>query len=252
VSDEELKEKGRERAVTNLAAEAHREKGRRGERLLGTAGALGGLATGAALGKGRTGKVLSAGLGYAAGGRIGKAVGEEVDIRKNASAPVGLIRKIAQAQAFDELTQTPGPSTEQIMLHNRLDQVADVDLFKIAATIAPSLDPSALVPTPDPDALFQVYEELGGKYKLGFGSPMFNAQQMAGSPALAGGMSQRASTSMPMPQQAAPVQSPATSSPRSQTSGASMAGGSSQSSAPAAASSAPAASPAPSVSVSMG
>ena len=47
-SDAELKESGRQRGVTNLASEATREKGRRGERVGKTLGTLGGGAAGAA------------------------------------------------------------------------------------------------------------------------------------------------------------------------------------------------------------
>lgn len=480
MSDEELKEKGRERAVTNLAAEAWREKGRRGERLLGTAGALGGLAAGAAVGKGRTGKAIGAGLGYLAGGKLGKTVGEEADIHKNAAplelirkmaeqtdptvdpllarkaelkgvdrqirntsgrlfaakapgtlagmglgsvagaltvptgagpagallggslgslagsylsgdseleakhddlvtqrrqimaktlgaegpltnenldrdgyaqaradaaqakldlrqgtalpstlaglgtaagaglgtylgsrtgnplnmvrggawgalggatggsmlgsaltspeqdrandrslrtlnrtertrdeiwggastmpeksaAPVETIRKVARAHAFEELAAPSMDGTETIIMKHKLASAADPELLKIAL----------LLPDISVEDAIRTYEQMGGEYrvKVAFGNPMFNAQQMQGSPALQGGMNQRAQTPMPQPQQAQPVQSPATASPRQQMGGASAPsamGQASQSSAPAAT---PAAAPAPTVSVSMG
>lgn len=486
MSDGELKEKGRERAVTNLAAEAWREKGRRGERLLGTAGALGGLAAGASVGKGRTGKAIGAGLGYLAGGKLGKTVGEEVDIHKNAAplelirkmaeqtdptvdpqlarkaellgvdrqirntngrllaskvpaallgagvggvaggvagglaspgamgasallgsslgyltgnylgggekanelearraelssqrrqimaktpgaegpltdenldrdgyaqaradaaqakldlrqgtalpsaltnagafvgtglgaylgsrtgnpvnvgrggtwgalggaaggallgsaltspeqdrannrslrslnraektrddiwggtatmpeksaAPLETIRKVARAHAFEELAAPSMDGTETIIMKHKLASASDPELLKIAL----------LLPNISVEDAIRTYEQMGGDYqaKVAFGNPMFNAQQMQGSPALQGGMNQRAQTPMPQPQQAQPVQSPATASPRQQMGGVSAPsamGQASQSSAPAAT---PAAAPAPTVSVSMG
>lgn len=98
-SDDELKETGRQRGVANLAAEATREKGRRGERFGQIAGAAGGAAGGAALGKkylGRHGALGGAALGMLAGGKAGKELGTEHDIRKNASA----LMKVAASMRF--------------------------------------------------------------------------------------------------------------------------------------------------------
>ncbi len=86
-SDKELKETGRQRGVASLAAEATRERGRRGERFGQVIGGVGGAAGGAALGKkylGRHGALGGAALGLLAGGRAGKELGTEHDIRKNA------------------------------------------------------------------------------------------------------------------------------------------------------------------------
>lgn len=85
--DSALKETGRERAVTNMAAEAHREQSRRGERAGSVLGGLGGAAGGAVLGnkylKGNVGRATGATLGYLAGSGAGKELGTELDIRRN-------------------------------------------------------------------------------------------------------------------------------------------------------------------------
>ena len=88
-SDRELKEVGRQRAVTTMAGEAYREKHRRGERVGNVLGRAGGAVGGAAMGKkfigGRTGTMAGAGLGYMTGGHFGRELGTEHDIKKNAS-----------------------------------------------------------------------------------------------------------------------------------------------------------------------
>lgn len=84
-----LKERGRQRGVTSLAAEAKRKKGRRGERWGKVVGAGGGAAaalTAARKVKDPKAKALAALVGAVAGGRVGKEVGTEVDIKKNAAA----------------------------------------------------------------------------------------------------------------------------------------------------------------------
>jgi len=90
--DAAAREKGRERAIANLSAEAHREKGRRGERLGATAGGALGAAGGYLLGnkylKHPMGPSIGAGIGYLVGNKAGKELGTEVDIRKNASVKV--------------------------------------------------------------------------------------------------------------------------------------------------------------------
>jgi len=84
-----LREVGKSRAITQLASEAHREKGRRGERFGGLAGSAVGTAGGAAIGKhlgGTKGAIGGAALGYMLGGKAGKELGTETDIKKNAAA----------------------------------------------------------------------------------------------------------------------------------------------------------------------
>lgn len=85
-SDEELKDKGRERAVVNMAAEGHRDRLRRGERFGSLAGSAAGALGGAALGKTPVTRAAGGALGYLVGSKAGKTVGEEVDLRKNAEA----------------------------------------------------------------------------------------------------------------------------------------------------------------------
>ncbi len=100
-TDGELKETGRQRAVTNLAAEAHREKGRRGERFGHALGALAGAGGGAIAASrflpGAPGVLGGAAAGYLAGGRLGREMGTEHDIRKNAAAvfAVAKMKKMA-------------------------------------------------------------------------------------------------------------------------------------------------------------
>jgi|SRR5688572_10833467 len=161
----------------------------------------------------------------------------------NRTAPIEAIRKVASAIAFDELTSPASMSTEDVILYEKIKSAEDLELLKIATDLCVMAETYG-------DAILKTYEDLGGKYKEAFGTPMFNPQQMTGSPALAGGMQRRAATTMPSPQQAQPTKSPATSSPKAQ-----VQGGATQSAAPAPAtpSMAPtSAAPAPTVSVSMG
>jgi hypothetical protein len=85
----ELKDKGRERAITSMAAEAERERSRRGERFGQALGSIGGAAGGALAGRkyvgGPVGTVGGAALGYLGGGKAGKELGTELDIAKNAA-----------------------------------------------------------------------------------------------------------------------------------------------------------------------
>ena len=145
---------------------------------------------------------------------------------KESSAPVEVIRKVAQAISFDALTQPEPLSTEDVIFYEKI-KAADADLLKIATDL--SIAGGTSIP-------LEIYESLGGTYKHAFGQQMFNSQQMAGSPATSGGMSRRSTTPMPAPAQASPVRSPATSSPKSQAQGASsMPSATAQSPAPAAA-----------------
>lgn len=150
------------------------------------------------------------------------------------AAPIELIRAATEKLAFESLYELEPPTTEELVYQMKLASLEDIELFKTAEALARS-----------GDEIFSVYESLGGKYKHAFGAPMFSGQQMAGSPAVSGGMASRASTPMPMAQQAQPVKSPATASPRAQASGMTNSpAGSAQTSAP---SVTPAVAPAPSV-----
>jgi hypothetical protein len=157
------------------------------------------------------------------------------------AAPVDFIRKVAAAQAFEELAGPAPVSTEELLRQEKLSSVADPELFKVAASIESDID-----------AALQTYEDLGGKFKQAFGQPMFNAQQMAGSPALSGGMAQRAAKPTISAQQAQPTQSPATASPKAQTQAATAQTPQAPQAQTPAPSAAPAAASAPAVSVSMG
>lgn len=103
--DDALRVTGRDRAVTNLAAEAHREAGRRGERAGSVLGGIGGAVGGAALGKHlkapmNSGRTVGAALGYLAGRSAGKEVGTEVDIHRNKA-------KTAAVYGFDGMDHVP-------------------------------------------------------------------------------------------------------------------------------------------------
>lgn len=126
-SDDELKEKGRQRAVTSLAAEAHRERARRGERFGGLGGrAAGTLAGGAAglrasQGMSPGGRLAAATIGALGGGSVGKAVGKELgterDIRKNASVSAMKLAwaKLADAEAqSEEAAAMSAPSAQEM------------------------------------------------------------------------------------------------------------------------------------------
>jgi hypothetical protein len=119
--DDALRATGRDRAVTNLAAEAHREAGRRGERAGAVLGGVGGAVGGAALGKHLkapmgAGRTIGAGLGYLAGRSAGKEVGTEVDIHRNKS-------KTAAMYGFDGEDR---PSREEAV-QQRIDRVTAQD-----------------------------------------------------------------------------------------------------------------------------
>lgn len=220
------------------------------------------------------GSMLGMGTGAVAMGQSGrrdvlkalksgeKAEGQRDQMWEGAStldepAPLAAIRKAASALAFDELT-TPieqrTVSTETLIWREKFSAVADLELLKIARQVSTTLLPDNSYYTPlHVEEVLATYESLGGKYKHAFGAPMFDMKQMAGSPALAGGMTRRSSTPMPSAQKAQPVQSPATASPRAQVQGGASAPSTapSQTAAPSAAP-APASAAAPSVSVSMG
>jgi hypothetical protein len=97
-TDAELREIGHQRAVTNMAAESHREASRRGERFGRLTGEISGGALGGALGKkylgGAAGTLGGTALGALAGRAVGGEIGAERDISKNASPrPEGLTDK---------------------------------------------------------------------------------------------------------------------------------------------------------------
>jgi bacterioferritin (cytochrome b1) len=117
-SDKELKETGRQRGVTSMAAEAQREKGRRGERVGGLVGRLLGAAGGAggaykaskSLGPaGRMAAMVAGGAGGSSLGRhLGREVGTELDIAKNAAA-------MRFTRALEKRAQEPGMAGEAAM-----------------------------------------------------------------------------------------------------------------------------------------
>lgn len=104
-TDAELKEVGRQRGVANLAAEATREKGRRGERVGKTLGMIGGAAGGAALGNklvgGPMGTLGGTAIGALMGRSAGNELGTEYDIAKNAAA-------MRFSLALHKLAEEPG------------------------------------------------------------------------------------------------------------------------------------------------
>jgi hypothetical protein len=109
------------------------------------------------------------------------------------SAPVDLIRKTAGRQAFERLTASPVSSMPALEL--KLAAVDDQELLKIAWGISN-----------DAESALETYEAMGGTFeKSAFGAPMFQANQMAGSPALQSGMGARAVAPAPLPKQPAPV-----------------------------------------------
>jgi hypothetical protein len=105
------------------------------------------------------------------------------------------IREILQKEAFDEVTSPAPLRADEVIDREKLSHVADPELLKVAYVLAPDCDEVGLGP------LLQTYEELGGVYKHAFGQPMFDTKQMAGSPAVSGGMAARASTPAPRMQQ---------------------------------------------------
>lgn len=117
------------------------------------------------------------------------------DVTKQAD-PLSMIRKAASdlsaQRAFEELTSPLSP-TDELLVNTKIAAVEDQELFA-----------SAYCVTSDDENALELYERMGGTYKHAFGVQMFDSKQMAGSPAVAGGMAARART--PMPQtQSAPV-----------------------------------------------
>ena len=123
-TDKELKETGRQRGVTALAAEAQREKGRRGERagkaIGSTAGALGGAALGRKYIGGPAGTLGGAAAGYLTGGRAGGELGTELDIRKNAAVKEALsfrtVREAADKTVRQLAQEVKNPATREAAL----------------------------------------------------------------------------------------------------------------------------------------
>jgi hypothetical protein len=129
---------------------------------------------------------------------------EGVQKKVKTSAPIGLIRKFAQARDFEYIIAGPLPSTEDVILEMKIAAVADPEILAAAYTLAGG----------DPAQAIRDYELFGGTYKQAFGNPMFNTQQMAGSPAVSGGMQQRVTDTPSMqpqqPQQSQPSGTKAT------------------------------------------
>lgn len=125
-TDEELKEVGRQRGVASLAAEAQREKGRRGERYGGLVGRLLGAAGGGVAGHkvgkglGTSGHLASTTLGALGGSTLGRHLGREVgaeaDIVKNAAAAMRFtlaLEKLADDGAIAGEAQMAPPGVDQ-------------------------------------------------------------------------------------------------------------------------------------------
>lgn len=98
------------------------------------------------------------------------------------AAPIALIREASNALAFQSLTEHAG-STADVLLSMKLAAVEDADLLQSVYQLSGDLHQAVTD-----------YEQMGGKYKSAFGSPMFESGQLAGSPAVASGMQMRANT----------------------------------------------------------
>jgi len=113
-TDADLREEGRKSGVKALAAESAREKGRRGERVGETIGRAVGTGAGfiGARHLGKAGVVpslASAALGYGIGGKAGKEIGTELDIKKNASVLRRALEKLAWEGEMGSAGQMPAP-----------------------------------------------------------------------------------------------------------------------------------------------
>jgi hypothetical protein len=110
-SDDELRETGRQRGVTAIAAEHEREKSRRGERAGKAMGTLGGAAAGGALGRhlvgGPAGTLGGAALGGLLGRGMGGELGTEFDIAR-APRPAPAVLKEAAARMAAWVKQAQG------------------------------------------------------------------------------------------------------------------------------------------------
>lgn len=107
---------------------------------------------------------------------------------KKSASPVERVREAMQKLAFDTLTSPPeaNPLAELAVL--KVDAVADPELFAIAGKLASTNE----LGVADGEEVLAFYEQLGGTYKHAFGQQMFDTKQMAGSPAVSGGMAARA------------------------------------------------------------
>lgn len=117
------------------------------------------------------------------------------------AAPVALIRKMAQAIDFQELTE-PAGSTEDVILSMKLAAVEDSGLLETVYQLSGNLSQA-----------LSDYEQMGGTYKHAFGTPMFDSNQLAGSPAVASGMQMRATNQMQQ-DAASAAQAPAAPAPK--------------------------------------
>lgn len=136
-TDADLKETGRQRAVTQLSAEAHREKGRHGERVGETLGRAGGALAGAAAGRkligGRLGTVAGLAAGMGVGGKAGKELGAERDIHKNASLRHHVDAVMAPiARDFQSVTFHVDPTGDLTHVDLDLRKTAAAMRFKLA------------------------------------------------------------------------------------------------------------------------
>lgn len=116
-TDEELKETGRQRGVTAIAAEHERERSRRGERAGKAVGTLGGAAAGGALGRriigGPAGTLGGAVLGGLAGRGMGGELGTEVDIARAKTSSISDLA--ARMAAWVKTAQEPEEAAEAPM-----------------------------------------------------------------------------------------------------------------------------------------
>ena len=121
--------------------------------------------------------------------------------------PIAAIRKAAAAldsqRAFEELTAPGIPTTEDLIDGEKFASAEDIPLLKQACDMHRVYEEGSVTNfVVDIPAALQTYEELGGTYKHAFGQQMFDSKQMAGSPAVSGGMAARAKTPAPQVQQA--------------------------------------------------
>jgi hypothetical protein len=149
------------------------------------------------------------------------------------TADVDFIRKTAERVAFEELV-SPEPSSnpEWNVISLKQGSVADPELWKTAALLAQKATADGI--SCSHSDIYDVYEELGGTYKHAFGAQMFDMKQMAGSPAVSGGMAARATTRTPQVQSQPVSVTTTTLGQNMQQGGASAAGGSSAPSTPSA------------------
>lgn len=128
------------------------------------------------------------------------AVKEHGQKHMKTASTVERIREAQEKLAFDQLTGAPEPSLDEVLFDLKYPAVVDQDLFKIAADLCVHREDGH--EWRDKGEWLSWYEQLGGTYKHAFGQQMFDTKQMAGSPAVSGGMSARAQNPGPQIPQA--------------------------------------------------